>query len=115
LEDVVNGASAYGISPQVLASVLRICTHPRIFKHPSALDDALMFCDTLSAQPNVSLVTPGERHWSIFEALCRQSRATGNLVQAVSNAALAIESGSEWVITDRDYAKFDGLSWRAPF
>ena len=115
LEEVVNGPSAYGIAPQVLANVARICTHPRIFKQPSALDDTLLFCDTLSAQPNASLVTPGERHWSIFQSLCLQSRASGNLVQDAWFAALAIESGCEWITIDRDYAKFDGLSWRSPF
>jgi hypothetical protein len=30
-------------------------------------------------------------------------------------AALAIESGSEWITTDRDYARFPGLRWRLPF
>jgi len=29
-------------------------------------------------------------------------------------AALAIGSGSEWVTTDRDYARFPGLRWRHP-
>jgi predicted nucleic acid-binding protein len=29
-------------------------------------------------------------------------------------AALAIESGSEWITTDRDYARFRGLRWRHP-
>jgi hypothetical protein len=28
--------------------------------------------------------------------------------------ALAIESGCEWITTDRDYAGFPGLSWREP-
>ena len=114
LEDVVNGRSAYGIAPQVLACVVRICTHPRVFKHPSTLDAALQFCNMLSEQPNASLVSPGERHGSIFESLCRQSRARGNLVQDAWFAALAIESGCEWITANRDYAKFDGLSWRTP-
>jgi hypothetical protein len=29
-------------------------------------------------------------------------------------AALAIESGSEWITTDRDDARFAGLRWRHP-
>ena len=29
--------------------------------------------------------------------------------------ALAIESGCEWVTTDRDYARFTGLRWRTSF
>ena len=29
-------------------------------------------------------------------------------------AALAVESGCDWVTTDRDYARFPGLKWHAP-
>jgi uncharacterized protein len=39
---------------------------------------------------------------------------SGNLVQDAWFAALAIESGCEWITTDRDFARFDGLQWRAP-
>jgi len=49
------------------------------------------------------------------DSLARKSRSTGNLVQDAWLAALAIESGCEWVTTDRDYARFPGLRWREPF
>jgi toxin-antitoxin system PIN domain toxin len=81
LESVINGSAAYGIAPQVLASVVRICTHPRIFARPSALSDAFAFCRVLLEQPNATVMTPSERHWLIFDDLCRTSKATGNLVQ----------------------------------
>lgn len=29
-------------------------------------------------------------------------------------AAMAIESGCEWITTDRNYGKFKGLRWRHP-
>jgi predicted nucleic acid-binding protein len=29
-------------------------------------------------------------------------------------AALDIESGIEWITTDRDYSRFPGLKWRHP-
>ena len=115
LESVVNGSSAYGVAPQVLASVVRVCTHPRIFARPSSQSDAFEFCRALLQQPNATVMTPGDRHWSIFENLCRASKATGNLAQDAWFAALALEAGCEWITTDRDYARFPGLTWRAPF
>ena len=58
---------------------------------------------------------PGPRHWEIFIRLCRAARVNGNLVPDAYLAALAIESGSEWITTDRDYSRFPGLRWRHPF
>ncbi|HVE51518.1 MAG TPA: type II toxin-antitoxin system VapC family toxin [Casimicrobiaceae bacterium] len=114
LDGVVNGASLYGVSPQVLASVIRICTHPRIFDNPSKPGAALEFCKSLLEQPNATIVVPGMRHWSIFDALCRESEATGNLVSDAWFAALAIEAGCRWITFDRDYARFAQLDWRTP-
>lgn len=115
LEDLINGPAAYGVAPQVLSSVARICTHPRIFARPSKIAEALHFGKVLLEQPNATLIAPGERHWSIFSDVCNRSVATGNLVQDAWFAALAIESGCEWITTDRDYARFPGLKWRTPW
>ena len=114
LESAINGPAAYGIAPQVLASVVRICTHPRIFVRPSSRSDVFDFCRALLEQPNAAVTVPGARHWSIFADLCAKANASGNLAQDAWFAALAIESGCEWITTDRDYARFPGLSWREP-
>ena len=115
LESVLNGSEAYAVAPQILCSFVRIATHRRIYVHPSGLEDALAFARVLQEQPQAMLVTPHEDHWMIFEALCRQSAAAGNLIQDAWFAALAIESGCEWITLDRDYARFRGLRWRPPF
>ena len=115
LESVVNSDAAYGMSPQVLASVMRIATHPRIYAQPSRWDEAEAFASILLDQPHCQLVEPGPRHWRIFCDLCRRARATGNLVQDAWFAALAIESGCEWITTDQDFARFPSLNWRNPF
>ena len=115
LADVVNGVEAYGVSTQVLCSVARIATHPRIYVSPSRFDDAIAFARVLLEQPHCTVVQPGPRHFSIFEGLCQRALATGNLVQDAWFAALALESGCEWVTTDGDYARFPGLRWRRPF
>jgi uncharacterized protein len=113
LEDVLNGEMAYGMSPQVLASMIRLATHPRIYARPSRLADTQAFVSLLLEQPHCHIVQPGPRHWNIFGDLCSRAKASGNLIQDAWFAALAIESGCEWITTDRDYARFDGLRWRA--
>jgi len=115
LGGVVNGDEAYGMAPQVLSAVVRIATHPRIYAAPTKLEEALAFARVLLEQPTCTVVQPGTRHFSLFEGLCRRTRATGNLVQDAWLAALAVESGCEWVTTDGDFARFPGLRWRRPF
>jgi toxin-antitoxin system PIN domain toxin len=114
LEGVINGPEAFGLSDQVLSGCLRVLTHPRVFVQPSTLDDALAFSDALRSAPNRVRIEPGERHWEIFQTLCREANARGNLIPDAWFAALAIESGSEWITTDGDYARFPGLRWRHP-
>jgi toxin-antitoxin system PIN domain toxin len=115
LAAVVNGDEAYGMSPQVLCSVVRIATHPRIFVSPARFDDAIGFARALLEQPHCTVVQPGPRHFSIFEDLCRKAAANGNLIQDAWFAAMAVESGCEWITTDGDFARFPGLRWRRPF
>ncbi len=75
---------------------------------------ALAFGEALRDQPNRVSIVPGARHWDIFSRLCSETGVRGDLVPDAYLAALAIESGSEWMTTDRDYARFPGLRWRHP-
>jgi len=114
LENVINNNQAYGIADITLSSFLRIVTHPRIFDPPSEMAMALAFANQVRNQPNCILITPGPRHWNIFTQLCERAGVKGNLVPDAYLAALAIESGSEWVTTDRDFSRFPGLKWSHP-
>ena len=82
--------------------------------HPSLLDEAIAFVEEVRGQPNCVVIRPGPRHWSLFTRLCRQATVKGNLVPDAYLAAMAIESGSEWISTDRDFSRFPGLKWRHP-
>jgi toxin-antitoxin system PIN domain toxin len=115
LESVLAADEAYGMSELVLNGFVRVVTHPAVFNPPSPLRDALAFTQEVRSPDHAVLLSPGPRHWEIFDRLCRDSDARGNLVADAYLAALAIESGSEWVSTDGDYARFPGLKWRRPF
>jgi uncharacterized protein len=114
LQQQVGSGEPFGISHLVLSAFMRIVTHPRIFRTPTPLQEALRAASSLRLQPNCVPISPGPRHWEIFADLCRKAEARGNLIPDAYLAALAIESGCEWITTDRDYSRFPGLRWRHP-
>lgn len=114
LERTVNQPASFGIASLVCSGFLRIVTHPRVFDPPTAPAVALDQIRRLRDRPNVTSIEPGERHWQIFTTLCADSGAKGNLVADAYLAAIAIESGSRWATSDRDFTRFSGLDWFDP-
>jgi len=114
LEETAGSDQAFGLADLVVSGFLRVVTHPRVFNPPSPIEHALAFAETLQRQPNCVAIAPGVRHWAIFARLCRQAGVKGNLIPDAYLAAMAIESGCEWITTDRDYSRFPGLRWRHP-
>jgi uncharacterized protein len=112
LRRTVDDEQPYGISDIVLGGFLRVVTHPRVFVRPTPLGQALAFCDALRSIG--TLIEPGRRHWSIFTRLCTEVDARGNVVPDAFLAAVAIESNSELITTDRDFRRFPGLRVRHP-
>jgi hypothetical protein len=114
MESLLDSDEAVGVSELVLCGFLRVVTHPSVFDPPTPLETALAFADLLRNHPRAVLVRPGARHWEVFTRLARVATVKGNLVQDAYLAALAIESGGEWITTDRDFGRFPGLRWRHP-
>lgn len=114
LQALLDGDEAFGVADLVLSGFLRIATHPRVLARPAPTSVALEFAHAVRERPQRVAVRPGARHWSIFAELCRATGARGNLVPDAYLAALAIESGGEWLTTDRGFARFPGLRWRHP-
>ena len=114
LESALTGLEPFGVSEAVLASFLRITTHPRVYREPSPTDVALTFCEAVRAAPSAVTVAPGPRHWQLFSDLIASAGARGNLVPDAYLAALALEHGATWITTDRGFARFPGLRWATP-
>jgi toxin-antitoxin system PIN domain toxin len=89
-----------------LQGFVRIVTNPRIFDPPSSTKQAFRFLDALLTLPTCSLARPGPHHWNIFRQLCEGANVRGKTVADAAHAALAVESGCEWVTADTDFARF---------
>jgi toxin-antitoxin system PIN domain toxin len=88
LEDATGGDASFALSRLALSAVVRILTNRRAFPRPDEPPDAFHYCSALLARPNCVIVEPGERHWSIFERLCREGDVRGSRVTDAYFAAL---------------------------
>ncbi len=111
LSDVLDSDESIAVPEVVLCNFVRVVTLSRPWKKPSTTRDALAFCASLMAS-RCLVLQPGERHWRVFDRLCRASDARGNLINDAYLAAFAIDLDAEFVTADRDFAKFPGLTWR---
>lgn len=114
LDDLVNGPSDFAMSELVLSGFVRVVTNPRLWRIPLAAPDAVGVIERIAARPTCRLLRPGPRHLRIFLDFCTSLGLRGNEVPDAYHAALAIESGSEWVTADRGFGRFPGLRWRHP-
>lgn len=111
LDGLVNGERMFGVPELALSALVRIVTQ-KPWNPPSPTERALDFCSVLRSSPRCVVVHAGERHWAIFDRLCRETRAKGKLVADAYLAGYAIDRDDEWVTTDSDFKHFPGLRWR---
>lgn len=109
LTGVATGLEPFALSELVLHGFLRVVTNPRIFLPASTMAQAFEFVDALTIMPGCVLIRPAARHWNIFRRLCEAGNLKGKIVADAAHAAVAIESGCEWVTADTDFARFAPL------
>ena len=113
LTELANGQEPFALSQPAMEGFVRVVTNPKIFKPPSSTSAAFEFLEELLALPHCSVMRPGAQHWNIFKELCARPGVRGTLVPDAAHAALAIETGCEWVTADTDFARFAlPLRWR---
>ena len=114
LEIVLDAPDPFAASQLILSSVVRIATNPKAFDPPASREQILAFCNAILDHPRAVRVTPGLRHWRIFEDLLMAARVRGADVTDAYLAALAMEHGREFWSADTGFARFPGLRWHNP-
>lgn len=114
LEDALSGRELVGFAWLTLWAFVRIATNPRVYERPLSVEEAESLVETWLARPVARILEPGERHWEILRSLTRAGQCAGPLVMDAALAAIAIEHAATLATTDRDFSRFDGLSWRNP-
>ena len=114
LEATLSGSQFVRFAWLSLWAFLRISTNPRAFERPLSASEAAAAVSSWLAQPVAGILDPAERHWEILTTLMRQGQTSGPLVMDAVLAAIAIEHGATLHTTDRDFARFPGLTWVDP-
>ena len=90
------------LMPMVLASFLRLVTSPKIFKHPTTIEEAIGFVDALLMLPGVQLAELGPE-WKRLRTLCLDKKLSGNEIPDAWLAAAVAQRGEHLVSFDRDF------------
>ncbi|HEX3946265.1 MAG TPA: type II toxin-antitoxin system VapC family toxin [Acidimicrobiales bacterium] len=114
LDDVLATGEPFGVPDSVWVSFVRLATHRKIFTVPSRPEEAFEFIRSVRHQPGYVPTNPGPDHIDLFEQMCRQGDAAGDLVVDASLAAIAQELGCVVASFDRDFGRFPGLGWVVP-
>ena len=92
-----------------ILAFLRLTTKRKLFNEPYEPEEALSIVGSWLTRPNVSILYPGPRHWSILRHLILSADVRGDLVTDAHLAALAIEYDATLFTADRDFRRFQGL------
>ena len=114
LEASLSGTVLVRFSWLTVWAFLRIITNPRVFERPLTMAEAEHHVSSWLAQPVAGILEPGDRHWEILRPLARDGQVSGPLVMDAALADIAIEHGATLCTTDRDFARFPGLTWMNP-
>lgn len=99
-----NQGTSLKLQPMVIASFLRLVTHPRIFVNPTPITEALRFVEALLASPGVEQPALGAE-WPVFRRLCADKALAANDVPDAWLAAAAIHQGEHVVSFDADFKR----------
>jgi uncharacterized protein len=114
LQETIEASTPFTVVDIVAGAFLRIATNRRIFAVPTPVEQAFSYLRALRAQPNHMMLAPGPRHIALLQQLCEAADASGDLVADAQLAAVALEHAAELVSFDRDFARFEELSWKRP-
>lgn len=104
-------AEAWYCTWAIAYEFLRVCTHPRVLRHPWRVPDAWAFLAALLESPGLSMLIPTTRHADVVTALLGElPHLSGNILHDTHTAVLMREHGIRQICTrDTDFHRFPFL------
>ena len=98
------GQAELGLLSTVVASFLRLVTHPRVFAVPTPAADAVAFVDALLGASGVRMLSVKDE-WPRLRALCLAQQLSGNDLPDAWIAASVLQTRETLATFDRDFLR----------
>jgi toxin-antitoxin system PIN domain toxin len=113
--ELAEGRSAWAIPWPCLHEFLAIATHPRIYRPPTPLAQALDQIEAWLEAPGLTILSEVDGYWPDLRVALETGRVSGPQVHDARVAALCRLHGVRELWTaDRDFSRFLGLTVRNP-
>jgi len=115
VQSLAEGSDAWALPWPCLHEFLAIVTHPRIFRIPTSVADALDTLAALLESPAVRVLSESPSYWMTFRKVLSEAQVQGPKVHDARIAALCLDHGVRELWTmDRDFSRFRALKCRNP-
>lgn len=115
LRALAEAETVWAIPWPCIHEFLAVVTHPRIYKPPTPLDDAILQVDYWMESPTLVVIGENPGYWEHLKILLAAGKATGPLVHDARIGAICHNHGVKEIWTaDRDYSRFEGVRMRNP-
>ena len=98
------GKAELGLLGTVVASFLRLVTHPKVFAVPTPAADAVAFVDALLGASGVRMLSVKDE-WPRLRALCLAQQLSGNDLPDAWIAASVLQTRETLATFDRDFLR----------
>lgn len=108
---LAEGSGPWAIPWPCLHEFLSIVTHPRIYRPPTPLEDALVQVDRWMEAPGLHLIGEGSvAYWPALREVLASAGIVGPRIHDARVAAICLRNGvSRLLSSDRDFSRFPGL------
>jgi toxin-antitoxin system PIN domain toxin len=115
IKEIAEGQARWALPWACVHEFIAIVTHPRIYRSPSTLEEALDQVSAWLESPSVETVGEDFGYWTVLERLLRDGKVKGPRVHDARVAAVCLLHGVRelWTV-DRDFSSFPQLGTRNP-
>jgi uncharacterized protein len=112
---VAEGTRLWAIPWPCLHEFLPVITHPKIYRPPTPLRDALLQVDYWLESPTLRLLGEMPGYWEHVKPMLAAGKVIGPLIHDARVAAICRSGGVRAIWTaNRDYSRFAGIPARNP-